>query len=103
MEHAARISRQVTRLGRLPHHPQHYFVADEIKLARADSRPAASPNSSKHAQLLALEALSSQAREFGAGGGKASPVHRGPRSIASRTSTTRGCLPNPVSTQVAPA
>jgi hypothetical protein len=72
---AARVSQQVERLGRAPHHPAHQLAVDEVRLDRRNARPAVAAQRPEQAQLPCPEPLLAECRELGARLGEVVPTH----------------------------
>src|SRR5207248_5948490 len=75
VDDTTRVAKQVERLRRLPHHPEQQPARREIRLARADARPAVPPQRSEHAQLAGAETLLAERGELGTRLGKFGPGH----------------------------
>lgn len=70
----ARITQQIERLLRPPHHAQHQVAVDDVGLAWADPRRAAGANGAEQHDPGVLQALFGELGELGRGGGELPPV-----------------------------
>src|SRR5579884_951540 len=88
VDDTARVTAEVERLRRAPHHPEHELAVDELGLDRADAREAVASKRAEQAELVAPEPLLAELRELRALGRELAPAHQA-RSTARRGPTRK--------------
>jgi hypothetical protein len=75
VDDAVLVAQEVERLRRAPHHAEHQLAVDEVRLDRADPRPAVPAQRPEQAQLTYSEPLLTERRELRAGRSELVPAH----------------------------